>query len=69
MVYGSLNDCGCQARDSRRDSRRDNGRVYLAGYSGEVLIDNGGILSLFEEEGRAIEPRNWLLTLISATFF
>jgi len=43
--------------------------VYLAGYSGEVLIDNGGILSLFEEEGRAIEPRNWLLTLISATFF
>jgi hypothetical protein len=49
--------------------RRDNGRVYLAGYSGDLLIDYGEISSSGGKQGRAIEPHNWLLTLINATFF
>jgi len=49
--------------------RRDNGRVYLAGYRGDLLIDYGQISSSGGKEGRAIEPHNWLLTLINAIFF
>jgi len=43
----------------KKISRRDNGGVYLAGYSGDLLIDYGGILSLFEEEGRGLLSQMW----------